>query len=451
MKHDVVILGAGPAGLGAGQRLRGDGRKSWKIFEASGRVGGLASSRLDKNGFTWDLGGHVLFSKNDFFNSLVKKTLGDEALVHRRESYIKMNGRLVPFPLQYNIHRLPQRVMEDCLAGLVQVSRDGNGRAGPENFEQWISTRLGHGIAKHFMLPYNRKLWSYPLNDMGFGWVGERVALPPIAAVKRSIKTGKDQTGWGGNADFRFPLRGGTGGLMNGFAKPFREKIALLHEAKKIDPKAKTITFQNGKSASYKKLITTIPLDHLIKNVLTNPPPGVMRAADELRYNSGWVVGIGINRKIQGGRCWVYFPDKSFPFYRVTYFSNYSPYNVPYPGSQSSFLCETSFHPDEKVTGSSVLTKTIDGLVRARFIRNKEVKNIVSQWKLRIPRLYPIPAKNRDAALKPITDYLKKHDIDSIGRFGGWRYEVGNVDHSFMAGHLAGGSPPGGRQITAKP
>lgn len=439
MKHDVVILGAGPAGLGAGHRLHNDGRKSWKIFEASGRVGGLASSRLDKNGFTWDLGGHVLFSNSDFFNSLVKKTLGDEALVHRRESYIKMNGGLVPFPLQYNIHRLPKRTMEECLAGLVEVSRDGSGKTRPENFEQWISARLGHGIARHFMLPYNQKLWSYPLGDMGFGWVGERVALPPIAAIKRSIKTGKDQTGWGGNADFRFPLRGGTGGLMDGFAKPFREKIAFLHMAEKIDPKTKRITFQNGKSVNYKRLITTMPLDHLIKNVLANPPPDVVRAAGELRYNSGWIVGIGINRKIKGSRCWVYFPDKRVPFYRVTYFSNYSPYNVPEPGSQSSFLCETSFNPASKPTGSSVVKETIKGLVRARFIRDEDVKNIASQWKIKIPRLYPIPVKNRDAALQVITGYLKKHDVRSIGRFGGWRYEVGNVDHSFLAGHLAGG------------
>ena len=448
MKHDIVILGAGPTGLGAGHRLHNDNRKSWKIFEASSRVGGLSSSRLDKNGFTWDLGGHVLFSKSAFFNSLVEKTLGDEALVHKRDSYIKMNGRLVPFPLQYNIHRLPKKVMEDCLAGLVEVSRNGTGNRPPENFEQWIPARLGRGIAKHFMLPYNKKLWSYPLGEMGFGWVGERVALPPVAAVKRSIKTGKDQTGWGGNADFRFPLRGGTGGLMDGLARPFRKKIAFLHEAKKIDPKTKRITFQNGKRASYKSLITTMPLDHLIKNVLINPPPGVLRAAGELRYNSGWIVGIGINREIKGRRCWVYFPDKRVPFYRVTYFSHYSPCNVPKPESQASFLCETSFHPSENLTGAEVAKKTIDGLVSARFIRREEVKNIASQWKIKIPRLYPIPAQNRDAALKAINAYLKKRDIRSVGRFGGWRYEIGNVDHSFLAGHhLAGG----GDMLAQKP
>ena len=435
--YKTVVLGAGPAGLGAGHRLHNDGYASWKIFEASGRVGGLSSSRLDKNGFTWDLGGHVLFSKSKFFNSLVEKTLGDEALVHRRESYIKMNGRLVPFPLQYNIHRLPKRVTQACLAGLVEISRNGN-EITPENFEQWIPARLGNGIAKHFMLPYNNKLWSYPLSDMGFGWVGERVALPPIADVKRAIKTGRDQTGWGVNADFRFPLRGGTGGLMDGFAREFVEKIEFGHEAVKIDPKSKTVTFKNGKSVGYKKLITTMPLDHLIKNVIANPPQEVVRAAMELRYNSGWIVGIGINRKIKGSRCWVYFPDKSFPFYRVTYFHNYSPYNVPSPGSQASFLCETSFNPSEKVTGSSVLERTINGLVRARFIREDELKNSASQWKIKIERLYPIPLKNRDAALRVINAYLKKHDIKSVGRFGGWRYEIGNVDHSFLAGHLAG-------------
>jgi protoporphyrinogen oxidase len=287
------------------------------------------------------------------------------------------------------------------------------------------------------MLPYNKKLWSYPLDDMGFGWVGERVALPPIESVKRSIKTGRDNTHWGGNATFRFPLHGGTGGLMDNLAKPFRKKIAFRHEAKRIDPARKLIEFKNGKRVSYRRLITSLPLDRLIKNVMTSPPPEVVRAAGELRYNSGWIVGIGINRKIKSRRCWVYFPDERFPFYRVTYFSNYSPHNVAKPGEQSSFLCETAFSPGLKTDGSSVVEATIDGLVRARLISDADRKRIATKWKIRIPRLYPIPAINRDASLKTIENYLEKHGIKSVGRFGGWRYEVGNMDHSFMAGYKA--------------
>ena len=393
----------------------------------------------------------MLFSKSAFFNSLVKKTLGDSALIHKRESFIKMNGRFIPFPLQYNIHRLPKRAMEDCLAGLVEIARvsGGKNKKKPQNFEQWIYAKLGAGMAKHFMLPYNKKLWTVPLTGMGFGWVGDRVALPPVESVKRSIKSGQDETGWGGNATFRFPLTGGTGALFEKIAEPFMQRIAFRHEAQSIDPKKKTVCFKNGKSVNYKKLITTMPLDHLIKNVLANPPPEVVRAAGELRYNSGWMVGIGINKKVKSGRCWVYFPDNQIPFYRVTYFSNYSPHNVAKPGTQSSFLCETSFSPNQKITGSSIVEATIDSLVQARLISKGDTKKIAAKWKIKIERLYPIPAKGRDAALTTIHGYLKSCGIKSIGRFGGWRYEAGNMDHSFMAGHLAGRLCR--RTITAEP
>ncbi|MBI5638120.1 MAG: FAD-dependent oxidoreductase [Nitrospinae bacterium] len=436
MKFDVAVLGAGPAGLGAGCRLAEQERASWMIFEASGRVGGLASSRVDAKGFTWDIGGHVIFSSNPVFNGVVERALGPDALTHTRESYIRTAGRFVPFPLQNNIHRLPPRAMRECLDGLAAVEQRGDAPR-PAHFGGWIPWRLGEGISRHFMTPYNKKLWAHPLEEMGCYWIDGRVATPSPADIRRAILNKNDNHAWGPNATFRFPRRGGTGGLFNNIASGFAPHIALRHEAVRVDAKKKTIIFKNGKKISYGALITTAPLDHFVKKMLAAPGPDILHAASGLKRNSGLVVGIGINRFIKNSRCWVYFPDPAVPFYRVTYFSNYSPLNVPRPGAQTSFMCEISSGPTQKRNPAAIVKETVDGLVKSGLIRPDDRRRIASAWMMKVPYLYPIPTLARDASLAPIEERLRGHGIRSVGRFGGWRYETGNMDHSFMAGHEA--------------
>lgn len=436
MKLDVMILGAGPAGLGAGYRLSEQSHAKWMIFESTGRIGGLSSSRVDAKGFTWDIGGHVIFSKSTLFNGVVERALGPDALTHTRESYIRTAGRFIPFPLQNNIHRLPARAMRDCLDGLKAVEQRGDiGR--PAHFGEWIPWRLGNGISRHFMMPYNTKLWASPLEEMGYYWIDDRISVPGSGEIEKAAREKADNHAWGPNATFRFARRGGTGGLFNNIAAGFAPHIALRHEAVRVDAKRKTVIFKNGQKVSYGSLITTAPLDHLAQKMLAAPGPDVLHAASGLRHNSGLVVGIGINRLIKNSRCWIYFPDPAVPFYRVTYFSHYSPLNVPRPGAQTSFMCEISAGSAQKRKASTIVKETVDGLVTSGLIRPDDRRRIATAWMMKVPYLYPIPTLMRDASLAPVEDYLRRHDIRSVGRFGGWRYETGNMDHSFLAGHEA--------------
>lgn len=438
MHFDVVILGAGPAGLGAGYELNNSARKgrtgagiSWRIFEASNRVGGLSSSRVDKKGFTWDLGGHVIYSMDDFFNSVVENAIGEESLTHKRAAFVRMKNRFIPFPLQNNIHRLPKRVMEECLRGMIEASGSNEQ---PRNFEEWIKARFGPGLARHFMLPYNRKAWDYPLEKMDYGWFEGRVSLPDIGSIKRALKTGRDVTTWGPNATFIFPLRGGTGTLFKKIAAPFKENIFFRHEVVRVDTAKRRVFFKNGVSVRYQTLVTTLPLDRLIRKIILNPPREISDAAGRLRKNSGWMVGIGIKRKIRTERCWVYFPEENTPFYRITYFSNYSPFNVPDPESYSSILCEISVGTSMRIKSGEVVKETVNSLIKSGIIREDDKKRIATAWRERLPYAYPIPTLGRDDALKIIENYLNSRGIFSVGRFGGWRYEKGNMDHSFLAG-----------------
>ena len=107
----IVIIGAGPTGLGAGYRLRELGYDNFLMLEARGHVGGLASSETSANGFIYDIGGHVLFSHYEYFDRLFDKLLGDEYQLLLRESWVWMCDRFLPYPVQNHIQYLPKDVV----------------------------------------------------------------------------------------------------------------------------------------------------------------------------------------------------------------------------------------------------------------------------------------------------------------------------------------------------
>jgi hypothetical protein len=128
---------------------------------------------------------------------------------------------------------------------------------------------------------------------------------------------------------------------------------------------------------------------------------------------------------------WLYFPEGNCPFYRVTVFSNYSPNNVPGPGHWS-LMAEVSESPTRPVAGSEVVAQVIQGMHNTRLLGSND--EIVSTWHYHARHGYPTPTIDRDEHLNVLLDGLEARGILSRGRFGAWRYEVANQDHSCMQG-----------------
>jgi hypothetical protein len=128
----------------------------------------------------------------------------------------------------------------------------------------------------------------------------------------------------------------------------------------------------------------------------------------------------------------MYFPEASIPFYRCTVFSNYSPNNVARPGNQWSLMAEVSESGDRPVDMASVVDETVSGMRRAQLIDASTV--IESTWHRRLDHGYPTPWLGRDQILNPVEERLRELGIRSRGRFGAWKYEVANQDHSVMQG-----------------
>ena len=431
MKSRYVIIGAGPTGLGAARRLFELGEKSFVVLEKNSWPGGLATSFKDKKGFTWDIGGHVMFSHYEYYDNLVEELLKGEYTEHLRESWVRLLKNWVPYPFQNNIRYLPNQEKWECVRGLLPGERS---EKTPRNFQEWIHSVFGKGIAKHFMEPYNFKVWATKPEKMSFSWIGERVSVVDLRSVLKNILLEQDQLSWGPNNKFKFPLKGGTGTIFRKLAKTVAPYIKYNSQIVKIDSKAKTVTDTEGNVYGYDFLLNTAPIDILSSRWLVNPATQLINAAASLKHNSVIVAGIGLSSSKPDSRCWMYFPENDNPFYRVTNFHNYSPNNTPDPGKGRALMCEVSYSNEKIIDQQNIIKEVEDGLVNTSMISEEDRKDIISRWSINVDYGYPVPCLQRDEALKVLQPALESMDIYSRGRFGGWKYEVSNMDHSVMQG-----------------
>jgi len=302
-----------------------------------------------------------------------------------------------------------------------------------KNFQEWILTTFGEGIARYFLLPYNRKVWAHPLESMDKNWIAERVSMTGIDRVLRNIIYEQDDREWGPNSQFKFPLYGGTGGLFSRFIPYIKDHLTLSEEMVEVDVDRKAVKFSSGRETGYDVLINATPLDQFLLK-MTPREDRLVAAAQLLKHNGVFSVGIGIKKPCPSKKCWIYFPEDNCCFYRVTYFSNYSPDNVPDPGRYYSLICETSYSESKPEDKDNIIEKTIDGLINAKLITEADKNLIETTYVIQADYAYPIPTLERDKALDTIQPYLEEKGVFSRGRFGAWKYELGNMDHSIMQG-----------------
>jgi protoporphyrinogen oxidase len=401
------------------------------------------------------MGGHVIFSHYAYFDELLDSAVSaDSWNIHERVSYIWLKNRWIPYPFQNNLYALDDADKIQCIEGLVDAfaaSLVARPQPQPQaTFDAWILRNLGEGIADLFMRPYNFKVWAYEPIEMQAAWLGERVATVDLKAVLRNVVHNKPAVSWGPNAVFRFPKTGGTGGIWKKVASKLPENRTKYNKfMNNIDSENKVVWFSDGSSIRYNKLLLTTPLDLTLENL------GHTSLAQKLKYSSTHVVGLGLRgiHKLDK-KCWLYFPEDNCPFYRCTVFSNYAQGNCPAPdvalatlrtaaiqtegghgpkeGPYWSLMFEISESEKKPVDVDRVVEETIQGALNCGLIEADT--EIVSIYHRRLERGYPTPHLDRDEALREALPWLKRKAIWSRGRFGSWKYEVANQDHSLMIG-----------------
>lgn len=286
-------------------------------------------------------------------------------------------------------------------------------------------------------------------------WLGERVAAPDLKLVVSNVVENKIAGNWGPNATFRFPARGGTGGIWKAVAQTLPEgRLRFDARVVKTDPENRVVTLEDGSTIKYEKLISTMPIDGLVETIGDR---GLIDLAKGLFFSSTHVIGLGIRGDRPDridDKCWLYFPEDDAPFYRATVFSNYSPYNQPAAevklrtvrradgepidtdtereGPYWSLMLEVSESSYKPVDAKSIVADTILGAMNASLLVPDD--EIVSIYHRRFEHGYPTPTLERDGILRQLLPRLQAMGIWSRGRFGSWKYEVANQDHSLMLG-----------------
>lgn len=420
-EEEIVILGAGLAGLSTAYHLKRD----YVLFEKEKEPGGMARS-IYKDGYIFDYDGHLMHFRNEYVFKLVSEFLEGNIAPHKRDSWIYSKNIFTRYPFQANFYGLPKNIVKDCLMGLIKAKLslinpsphrgEGKGEGGYNgNFETWIRTTFGDGVAEHFMLPYNRKFWTIEPCELTCEWLDGFVPVPSIEdVVTGAISDNTKQYGY--NSRFWYPVRGGISELVKAFVERTRN-MYLNKKAVTIDQYRREIIFEGATIKKFKKLILTIPLPEL-NTLLVNIPKEVKEAFLKLRHTSIFVLNVGIKNEPVSERHWIYYPEEEFIFYRVGFPANFS--SDVAPEKKTSMYVEIAYSDSKKIDKNQIISTAFEDLKKAGVIFNES--DIEVCLPIDIKYGYIIYDSCRKKSLEIIKDYLERFGIYTIGRYGSWKY-----------------------------
>jgi protoporphyrinogen oxidase len=405
---EIVILGAGLTGLVTAYYLK----KDYQIFEKEATIGGLCRSE-QVDGFTFDYTGHLLHFKTPQAKQLVFKLLKGNLKRHRRRAFIFSFNTFIKYPFQLNFFSLPPRIVKECIEGLTEARRQ-KPKGKIKNFEDWINYHFGKGIARYFMLPYNRKLWRVPLKELLPQGISQYIPKLDVKNILKHPQTEKNSN-IGYNAYFYYPIQGGIASLPKAFL-PYLRNLKCNQPAQRIFLNKKEVVFKNGARAKYKYLVSTLPLPLLIR-IISDIPSYLKKIAQDLEFTSVYNINLGVEGT-SGDKHWCYYPEPKFPFYRVGFSSNFSPFVAPL--GKTALYVEISYSKRNPLDRKEILAKLQKKLIAGKVISPSQ--KIIIKKIMDIKYAYILPNHRALTTTQVLHKFLRQNNIYSIGRFGSWKY-----------------------------
>ena len=407
---DVLIVGAGPAGLSTAWHLRDSG-KTIRLVEATGRVGGLTKT-CEERGFRFDSVIHVFHLRDNSIKQWIVDDLfkGKLPLIDR-VCRVWSFGVYTRYPFQANTYGLPEEVARECIEEYLKVLEHPPNKK-VRTAEDFIYKHFGKGFAKHFMIPYNEKIWGVHPKQMTAKW-GERfVPIPKKEDVLAGAKLNPDCK-LGYNTSFFYPTRGAGEMAERIHAALPPHTVEFDVALRSVDLEKKIATLSTGERVRYQHLVSTIPLPELARSV-RKPSLALAKNAKLLKCRPLPYLDIALNVPARQKYHWCYVPSPKVPFYRVTIYSNLSSLNAP--KGKSSLCVELASRRYNK----RMLSKIIDGLKEMRLINGKADIQFVSPKFIKYA--YVIYDQNHSKAVPIILKTFAKNGVHSIGRWGVWNY-----------------------------
>lgn len=424
---EICVLGTGMAGYGAAHRLREAGVQA-VIFDKRGHYGGHTASFVFNGQYTFDEGPHVSFTKHERLQKLFADNVDNkyETLHTKVNNYWK--GHWIKHPAQVNLYGLPAELIVNVIKDFVEAQNTQHGEIA--NYEQWLRASFGNTFAETFPMQYTIKYHTTEAKNKSLDWIGPRLYQAKLEEVLRgALMPATPDVHY--ISGFRYPSHGGFVSYLKRFMQT--AEVRLGHKLESIDPKGKEVRFANGVSASYKGLVSSVPLPDLIPTI-QDTPNDVLEAAAKLACTELVIVNLVINRRDLLDAHWTYIYDQDVFFTRLSTPHLQSPHNVP-PGCgsiQAECYYSKKYRPLDREP-KDCIEPTIRDLRRIGVLRDDD--KILFQDVMHIEYANVIFDLERAAALATVHGYLDDLGIAYCGRYGDWAYIW--TDESFMSGERA--------------
>jgi protoporphyrinogen oxidase len=374
---------------------------------------------LQQDGFSFDYGGsHILFSKNGEALDFLLNLLGENKVRIKRNTKVLYNGCYVKYPFENGLGDLPKEENYECLISFIEtlIAKKTGKISSPANLRDWFYYTFGKGISEKYLIPYNSKIWKYPVEELGLDWV-KRIPDPPIEDIVKS-SLGMETEGYTHQLYFFYPKVGGIEAIIKSLESKISGNVTKSFEVKGLKKEGENWVVSNGKQESlFPDVICAMPLHALIGAM--NVPREVKVAVGDLRYNSIITVLIGLNKKIND-YSWVYLPDKQYLPHRISFPSNFSSYVAP--PMKSSVVAEITCMAGDSVWQMSdreIIERVIDDLNHVKIFAQEDVCFCGVK---RIEYAYVLNDQHYVKNLKTVYAYLAAQEIGLVGRFAQFQY-----------------------------
>jgi protoporphyrinogen oxidase len=413
---ETVILGAGIAGISAAYHLQKAGSKP-VIYEAAPRAGGLLDN-FTIDGFRFDNAIHLSFASEPEVREIFDCT---PYFSHPAVSWCWDEGIWLKHPVQNNLYPLDANQRVDLVASFVARPNHAI-----NNYHDWLIFQYGEAIAKRWPLPYTEKYWTLPAEQLGTGWIGNRVRRADLREVLFGAVSSETPSYYYA-AEMRYPKSGG----YRSFIEPMvaLTDIRCRYRAVAIQLAAKQVHFANGESVHFDHLISTIPLPELI-NIIDIVPAHVRDAAGTLFATSIDLISVGFGKVDVQPYLWFYIYDKDILAARAYSPSIKSPDNVPAGCSSLQFEIYSSPRRPQTHSPEELKTNTIMALKKMGLVKQDEDVIVMHHKHISWGNVvFDLGMEERRAV---VINWLKQTGIIPAGRFGEWDYQWSN--QAFMSG-----------------